>query len=318
MKTGYLFLTIWAVFFSFVPYTFAGESQKNPLEVGDVAWGRDYQQALSKSRASGKPLFLLFQEVPGCIGCKNFGQEVLSHPLLVEAIEDEFIPVLVFNNRSDGSDAELLKHFKEPAWNYQVIRFVDSNGKDLIPRKDKIWTIGAVSARMVEALSAADRPVPRYLHAVALENNNEALGIAAFSMACFWTGEYKLGKMNHMVTTEAGWYDHREITLISYDKNSISLQNIVDQAIAERCAQSVYITGPEEIEKSRLPVKKFVQAKYRKAQKSDQKKQLQQWLTRNPALHLTPMQLMKLNSFLADDPEHAFSWLSPRQLQRMQ
>ena len=318
MKASFLFLFIWTVFFYFSPDALSKEGSKNPIEVGDVEWGRNYQEALIKSRASGKPLFLLFQEVPGCIGCKNFGQDVLTHPLLVEAIEDEFIPVLVFNNRSGGLDVRLLQQFKEPGWNYQVIRFVDSDGKDLIPRRDKIWTVGAVAARMIEALKAAGRSVPLYLGAIALENNTEALGVTAFSMACFWTGEYKLGKLNHLVTTEAGWYDHREVTLISYDKKNISLQRIVDQAIRERCAQFVYITGPEKIEKSRLPVKKFVPAKYRIAPANDQKKQIQQWLTRQPELHLSPMQLMKLNSFMVDNPEHALSWLSPRQLQKIQ
>ena len=37
----------------------------NPIEVGDVVWGRDYDAAAKASRASGKPIFALFQEVPG-------------------------------------------------------------------------------------------------------------------------------------------------------------------------------------------------------------------------------------------------------------
>ena len=37
----------------------------NPAEVGDVAWGRDLDAALKASRTSSKPVFALFQEVPG-------------------------------------------------------------------------------------------------------------------------------------------------------------------------------------------------------------------------------------------------------------
>ncbi len=37
----------------------------NPVEVGDVRWGRDFDAALGKSAASGKPVLVLFQEVPG-------------------------------------------------------------------------------------------------------------------------------------------------------------------------------------------------------------------------------------------------------------
>ena len=59
-------------------------------------------------------------------------------PLLVEAIEDQFVPLLVYNNQE--SDSALLKSFGEPAWNNPVLRFLDHQGRDLIPRKDGVWT----------------------------------------------------------------------------------------------------------------------------------------------------------------------------------
>ena len=34
-------------------------------ELGTVTWGKDLDAALAKSGESGKPVFLLFQEVPG-------------------------------------------------------------------------------------------------------------------------------------------------------------------------------------------------------------------------------------------------------------
>lgn len=38
---------------------------ENPIEVGTVKWGRDLDAALASSKESGKPVFVLFQEVPG-------------------------------------------------------------------------------------------------------------------------------------------------------------------------------------------------------------------------------------------------------------
>ncbi len=136
------------------------------IEVGEVNWGRDFAAALAAGEAAGKPLFLLFQEVPGCAGCKKFGGEVLSHPLIVEAIEDEFVPMLVHNNANAGADLEILKRYREPAWNYQVIRFLNSAGEDLIPRRDRVWSSEAVAGRMAEALEASGRRVPAYLRAL--------------------------------------------------------------------------------------------------------------------------------------------------------
>ena len=142
---------------------YGGESLNNPVEVGNVHWQRDFDGALLKSAQSGKPVLVLFQEIPGCSGVRQFGREVLTNPSLVKAIETEFIPVLVYNNRTGGTDEILLKRYKEPSWNYQVIRFLNADGNDIIPRKDRIWTLGGVAKRMIEALTAVKRPVPHYL-----------------------------------------------------------------------------------------------------------------------------------------------------------
>ncbi len=36
-----------------------------PVELGTVKWSRDYDVGLKTVKESGKPMFLLFQEVPG-------------------------------------------------------------------------------------------------------------------------------------------------------------------------------------------------------------------------------------------------------------
>lgn len=156
-------ITMMAVAIVLPSGAFCITGQDNPIEVGHVGWGRDLDAALRQSRQTGKPVFLFFQEIPGCIGCRTFGSEVLTNPLLVNAIEDEFIPVLVYNNRMGGNDEELLRRFGEPSWNFQVIRFLDADGRDIIPREDKVWTLEGVAARMIETLSAVGRTVPLYL-----------------------------------------------------------------------------------------------------------------------------------------------------------
>ena len=47
----------------------------NPLELGKVNWLRDYDKAVKKSKGQNKPIFILFQEVPGCSTCQNFGND---------------------------------------------------------------------------------------------------------------------------------------------------------------------------------------------------------------------------------------------------
>lgn len=316
-KTHPAMLAMLAMLVVWSPVAAAQDIVNNSVEVGHVRWGRDFDGALARSKETGKPVFLLFQEVPGCIGCQEFGKDVLTYPLLVEAIEDEFIPVLVFNNRSSGQDASLLKRYHEPSWNYQVVRFIDGSGMDIIPRQDRIWTIGGIAARMMQALNAARRPVPLYLMVVALEHDTSNQGTVAFAMSCFWTGEYKLGKLEGVISTEAGWYDKREVTLLRYHTSLTDLDRLARQASQERCAQAVYVEPGAFLDRKRFPVKVLDLQAYRTGSKSDQKKQINDWLEKQQDLYLTPMQMTKLNSLIVDDKQEAISWLSPRQREKL-
>ncbi len=87
---------------------------------------------------------------------------------MVRAIESEFVPLLIHNNQP-GRDAKLLKRFKEPSWNYQVVRFLDAGGADIIPRKDRVWTTPALARRMVAALEKHGREVSDSLNALRRE-----------------------------------------------------------------------------------------------------------------------------------------------------
>ena len=88
----------------------------------------------------------------------------MSQPLLVEAIEDLFIPVVVYNNKSE--DAATLKAFQEPSWNNPVVRFIDKDGKDIIKRQSGVYSISGLAARMIASLKAANRKVPEFLETV--------------------------------------------------------------------------------------------------------------------------------------------------------
>ena len=87
---------------------------------------------------------------------------MLSDREVVTLIEAHFVPVAIHNNSRDpkSSDTKILKKFKEPAWNYQVVRFIGENEKDVIPRKDRIWSKDGILQRMAVALEKAGRPVP--------------------------------------------------------------------------------------------------------------------------------------------------------------
>ena len=105
----------------------------------------------------------------------------MSHPLLVEAIEAEFVPVAIHNNKP-GRDAKILARYKEPSWNNPVVRFLGASGSDLIARRDGVWTMPGIAARMVMALKAGKRPVPGYLELLVVGARPKFLQKACFAM----------------------------------------------------------------------------------------------------------------------------------------
>jgi hypothetical protein len=77
---------------------------------------------------------------------------------MIEAIETLFTPICIYNNKSSGEDFEILKKFSEQSWNYPVVRFLDSKTeKDILERKDKVYTSEELSERMISVLGLSKK-----------------------------------------------------------------------------------------------------------------------------------------------------------------
>lgn len=263
----------------------------NPKELGWVRWHRNYDEAAALSVRTGKPLFLLFQEVPGCATCVGFGETVLAHPLLVEAIETDFVPVAIHNNKP-GHDRAIVERFAEPTWNNPVVRFIDAKGEDLIARADGVWSTHGIATRMVKALVAADRDVPDYLSWVVHETTPTPER-ATFAMHCYWSGEACLGDIPGVVATSAGWLGGREVVEVEFDPGELTQAQLREEGRARGCGDFVAKAGVA-----------------RPASDSDRKYHLGR--SRWRYLPLTPWQASRVNAALGrgQDP---MRWVSPRQ-----
>ena len=174
--------------------TLRAEELAPPRELGRIAFRRGYDAALEEAKKLDRPLLVLFQEIPGCSTCTTYGDRVLSHPLVVEAVESLFVPVVVVNN-APGDDARILKSFDEPANNNPVVRILSSAGEALAPRVSENYAIPGLTGAMLTALKAANRPIPGYLQLLHDETDARVRGVqrATFAMHCFWEGEAVLG-----------------------------------------------------------------------------------------------------------------------------
>ena len=246
------------------------------------------------------------------MGCKDFGREVMTHPVVVSVSENHFVPLLVHNNGS-GQDTAILRKFNEPSWNYQVLRFLDESEKDIIPRKDKVWMTLELLQRMQLTLKKEDRSVPNYLDLAISELDTSKHKTVAISQHCFWVGEAKLGLIEGVVLTEAGWYDGREVTKIVYDSSKVNIKKLITQAKQLRCADGIYIQDQNDlkiaVQGNVMPAKTLTNG-YRAAKESDQKRQVKS--VKLPQ-SLSAGQLTKFNAFFHVDQKVAASFLTEDQ-----
>lgn len=80
---------------------------------------------------------------------------MLSHPVIVQCLNKYFVCVVVYNNTLRGENRRLLHEYSEPSWNNPILRFLDPNGQDVIPRKEGVYDPPGIARRMVKALESS-------------------------------------------------------------------------------------------------------------------------------------------------------------------
>ncbi len=202
-------------------------SLREHRELGDVAWVRDLDAGLAVAADQSKPVLLLFQEVSGCSTCVRFGQDVLTHPLMVELIADRFVPVAIFNNRP-GADADILRRFDEPSWNNPVVRFLGPNGAELLPKLADRYDALALHEKIIAVLQLLGDDVPGYFRLLGrdLLIDYGLSKSATYTTPCFWSGETSLAQHPTVITTDAGWIDGEEVVKIHFDPRAAASSDL--------------------------------------------------------------------------------------------
>lgn len=200
------------------------------------------------------------------------------------------------------------------------MRFFDKNESDIIPRHGKIWTMEKLVPRIEKVLTTKNIPIPETLKLLKLDSQKKKHNTIALAMHCFWTGEMHLGAIDGVVTTEAGFYDKKEVTLVTYHTDTIDLKTLIQKAAKVKCANKIYLKTDQEIKLAKsftkLKTAQLIIKDYRPAKIADQKKQLAD--TPFAGLKLTPSQATKVNAFARSAPKKAQNFLTQKQLQLIQ
>lgn len=279
-----------------------------PRELGKVPFKRDFEAAKADARATGKPLLVLFDEVPGCSNCTSFGDAVLSDELIVAAASEAFVPVAIFNNEG-GDDGRVLKHFGEPAWNNPVVRIMTADEVELAPRLHDTYAKEAVARQMVTALRTGKREVPGYLDALA--SRGASFTQAYLVMGCFWAGEACIGALDGVASTRVGYLQHNEVVEVQ-PAFGADIVSVIADALKNGCASDVYVR--DEGLKARL-ANANVAATLTKESFSYSAKDDKYQIRKLKDLALTPEQATRVNAAVARGAPVA-TWLTPQQRKR--
>ncbi len=290
----------------------ASTPSNNPAELGKINWLRDYDQAIELSKKMDKPVFILFQEVPGCSTCSRFGFGPLSDPFIVEGIEDNFIPLAIFNNKG-GKDAKILKQFNEPSWNNPVVRIINQNGRDIVPRMANRWSPSDLLSTVMAGIEEQGEAVPAYMSLRLQEFEGEDnIKEANLAMYCFWTGEREISKIDGVLSTEAGFMHGKEVVKVQYDASQVSLPTLVSEAQKSSCADAVFVD--DDYDMSQVKKKTSVN-NVKKAGSYHKDGEVKYYLSKSEYKYIpmSALQQAKVNAAIGSN-QNPERYLSPRQL----
>lgn len=229
--------------------------------------------------------------------CREFGSGPLQHPLILD-VAREFVPVAVFNN-VEGKDRAVLKRFTEPAGNNPVVRFLDAEERDLLPRKEGIWDSETILKRMCLALRQSEREVPEYLRLLTAELKPSIREKAIFAMGCYWEGEKRLGALDGVLATRIGMLHKREVVEVEFDSITLDFKDLLAKARELECLNRVFTRSDAQQKVADNLVGKLSE---RTDDEVDARTTQKYHLANSPVfawLPLTPLQATRVNAALA-------------------
>jgi len=264
-----------------------------------AVWGTELDAALALSADKGRPVMALYLDsgvAPGAGG-------LTAQPLIAEAAEDLFIPLLLPAS---------------PALGGAGLRFFDATGCDLVPPAPVPDGPGPLAVGMVGALEAGHQEVPEWFRLAAAENGAEERRMLTLAMYCYWEGEAKLGSLDGVLATRSGMMEPDEVVEVIYDPARLDFEHLVGSARQMDCASAVYAHTAGDLARARELVGDVARpAPDRAGLVADD--QVKYALKRTSMAHLplTPLQATKINADIRLEANPRLR-LSPRQLEMLE
>lgn len=216
-------------------------------EFANISWDFEFDNASEFAGRKGYPMLVLLVELPASPASVQFGQEVLSHPLIHDAIESQFVHVAVFNGLDENAE-RTRKLLGERRFGDSVIHLITPDHKPLVKRLANNRTVAGLAGAMVTALEKSKRSVPLFLQLLAEETGARTCETrrATFQTHCFWEGESALGRVPGVLSTTPGFIQSKEVVEVEYDPGAISLEGLYSIAKSKDVATGIVARNESE------------------------------------------------------------------------
>jgi len=123
-----------------------------PLMAGEIAFVKSYDEGLAKAKELKKPVMLMVV-TEYCPWCRKMKQSTLTDGRIVERVEKEFVPVLIYREKDRGTYPERFAARLVPSF-----YFLDENGEEVY-NSYGYKPAAAFNRELAEALESYKNPI---------------------------------------------------------------------------------------------------------------------------------------------------------------
>jgi hypothetical protein len=211
-----------------------------------------FHNALNDSTTTLRPVLLVQAEIPGD---NDAGNEIFSHPLIVEAADSLF--TTVFNKDEDYSCS--ASRSASGKSRRTRVGFFDDSGNEIVQSLSAdMLTRAGIAEAMIATLEACQRPVPKYLRLLYDEERGRIkpgpVGLpvpcyhrAVFGMDDSTLGEVEFAGLEGVISTRAGFLTRRQkIVEVIYDSGRLCFGSVIHYALKRKVGDIIYYQTNDE------------------------------------------------------------------------
>ena len=235
-----------------VPAYFLRKNQDYP-ELGFMQFAyNDIAEAGDYAARVDKPILALLTEIPSD---EDFCEEVLAHPLLVEAMTTLFVPVLIVQEVTPDTPVQRTTAGRRCRARISLYApttlesLLDDDAENSMSSSlygDDLTCIGLIRA-MIQALVKLEKPIPKYLETLRQEQvADTAVKILVLGARESGRAEVEYAGIPGVVAAKGSFLNGQRVCVITYDHQRVSYSVLLRHALQHSLCDSVYHKGNEE------------------------------------------------------------------------